>query len=78
MQRWPRSDKIWSLAESNRRHIKLRQLPFEKLSDDRKAEVAWIFTKELLLREIQSVLKMENIHYNRQMNTKHIRELLLP
>jgi hypothetical protein len=23
-------------------------------------------------------LKMENIHYNRQMNTKHIRELLLP
>ena len=52
-------------------------VPFEKLSDDRKAENSVEIRKRVTkAREIQTerFKQMENIHYNAQMNTKHIRE----
>jgi len=52
-------------------------VPFEKLSDDRKAESsASIRERVTAARELQSQRfdSLENIHYNAQMNTKHIRE----
>ena len=58
-------------------HIEVTPVPFEKLSDDRKAEnSAEIRKRVTTAREIQTkrFKQMENIHYNAQMNTKHIRE----
>jgi magnesium chelatase family protein len=58
-------------------HIEVTPVPFEKLSDNQKAESSMIIRKRVTAaREIQSVRfeKMDNIHYNAQMNTKHIRE----
>jgi len=58
-------------------HIEVTPVPFEKLSDNQKAENSMTIRKRVTAaREIQSVRfeKMENIHYNAQMNTKHIRE----
>jgi len=58
-------------------HIEVTPVPFEKLSDDRKAESsAEIRTRVTKAREIQSARfsDSENVHYNAQMNTKQIRE----
>lgn len=58
-------------------HIEVTPVPFEKLSDNQKAENSMTIRKRVTAaREIQSVRfeKMDNIHYNAQMNTKHIRE----
>jgi magnesium chelatase family protein len=52
-------------------------VPFEKLSDDRKAESSVDIRKRVTAaRKFQSARfeEMNNIHYNAQMNTKHIRE----
>jgi magnesium chelatase family protein len=58
-------------------HIEVTPVPFEKLSDDRKAESSVdIRARVTKAREIQT-LRFENfekIHYNAQMNTKQIRE----
>jgi magnesium chelatase family protein len=54
-----------------------RQCLSKKLSDDRKAESSVDIRKRVTAaREIQSARfeEMNNIHYNAQMNTKHIRE----
>ena len=58
-------------------HIEVTPVPFEKLSDNQKAENSMTIRKRVTAaREIQSERfeKMDNIHYNAQMNTKHIRE----
>ena len=58
-------------------HIEVTPVPFEKLSDDRKAESSVdIRQRVTAARELQSqrFAFLENIHYNAQMNTKHIRE----
>jgi magnesium chelatase family protein len=58
-------------------HIEVTPVPFEKLSDDRKAESSVDIRQRVTsAREIQTTRfeQMENIHYNAQMNTKHIRE----
>jgi magnesium chelatase family protein len=58
-------------------HIEITPVPFEKLSDTQKAESSQnIRDRVTKAREIQSrrFAEMENIHYNAQMNTKHIRE----
>jgi magnesium chelatase family protein len=58
-------------------HIEVTPVPFEKLSDDRKAESSVDIRKRVTsAREIQSKRfeEMDNIHYNAQMNTKQIRE----
>nr|WP_288834042.1 YifB family Mg chelatase-like AAA ATPase [uncultured Flavobacterium sp.] len=58
-------------------HIEVTPVPFEKLSDNQKAENSMSIRKRVTAaREIQSVRfeKIDNIHYNAQMNTKHIRE----
>jgi magnesium chelatase family protein len=58
-------------------HIEVTPVPFEKLSDDRKAESSVDIRKRVTsAREIQSKRfeEMDHIHYNAQMNTKHIRE----
>ncbi len=58
-------------------HIEVTPVPFEKLSDNQKAENSMTIRKRVTAaREIQSVRfeKMDSIHYNAQMSTKHIRE----
>ena len=58
-------------------HIEVTPVPFEKLSEDQKAESSVEIRKRVTAaREIQTerFVQMENIHYNAQMNTKHIRE----
>lgn len=58
-------------------HIEVTPVPFEKLSDNQKAESSVTIRKRVTAaREIQSARfeKMDHIHYNAQMNTKHIRE----
>ncbi len=58
-------------------HIEVTTVPFEKLSDDRKAESSVEIRKRVTnAREIQSARfeSIPTIHYNAQMNTKHIRE----
>jgi magnesium chelatase family protein len=58
-------------------HIEVTPVPFEKLSDDRKAEASVDIRKRVTAaRELQSLRfeAMENVHYNAQMNTKLIRE----
>lgn len=58
-------------------HIEVTPVPFEKLSDNQKTESSMTIRQRVTTaREIQSLRfeKMENIHYNAQMNTKHIRE----
>lgn len=58
-------------------HIEVTPVPFEKLSDERKAESSIDIRKRVsLAREIQSLRFQElgNIHYNAQMNVKQIRE----
>jgi magnesium chelatase family protein len=57
-------------------HIEVTPVPFEKLSDDRRRSSVDIRKRVTAAREIQSARfeEMNNIHYNAQMNTKHIRE----
>jgi magnesium chelatase family protein len=58
-------------------HIEVTPVPFDKLSDDRKAETSVSIRKRVTqAREIQSVRfgSMQLIHYNAQMYTNHIRE----
>jgi magnesium chelatase family protein len=52
-------------------------VPFDKLSDERKAETSAAIRKRVThAREIQSnrFEAIPNLHYNAQMSTKHIRE----
>jgi magnesium chelatase family protein len=58
-------------------HIEVTPVPFDKLSDDQKAESSVAIRERVTAaRELQTLRfeQMENIHYNAQMNTKHIRE----
>ena len=58
-------------------HIEVTPVPFEKLSEDRKGEGSVAIRERVTAaREIQTrrFLKLENVHYNAQMNTKQIRE----
>ncbi len=58
-------------------HIEVTPVPFEKLSDTRHAEPSIEIRKRVTAaREIQSARfeSSDTIHYNAQMNTKHIRE----
>ncbi|HLF51943.1 YifB family Mg chelatase-like AAA ATPase [Flavobacterium sp.] len=58
-------------------HIEVTPVPFEKLSDDRKAESSVdIRTRVTKAREIRSARfeTMDKVHYNAQMSSKHIRE----
>ncbi|MCM4163028.1 MULTISPECIES: YifB family Mg chelatase-like AAA ATPase [unclassified Arenibacter] len=58
-------------------HIEVTPVPFEKLSEERKGESSVEIRKRVTAaREIQTqrFMEMENIHYNAQMNTKHIRK----
>lgn len=57
-------------------HIEVTPVPFEKLSEERKGEGSVEIRKRVTAaREIQTqrFADMENVHYNAQMNTKHIR-----
>ncbi len=57
-------------------HIEVTPVPFEKLSDDRKAESSTIIRERVTAARIlqsQRFEEMPNIHYNAQMNTKQIR-----
>jgi len=58
-------------------HIEVTPVPFEKLSDDRKGEGSLaIRNRVTAARELQTLRfeNLPNIHYNAQMNSKHIRE----
>ncbi|MDC6405868.1 MULTISPECIES: YifB family Mg chelatase-like AAA ATPase [Maribacter] len=58
-------------------HIEVTPVPFEKLSEDRKGESSVEIRKRVTkARELQTARfqKLENVHYNAQMNTKQIRE----
>ena len=57
-------------------HIEVTPVPFEKLSDDRKAESSVDIRKRVTAaREIQTKRfeDSDKVHYNAQMNTKQIR-----
>ncbi|MDP5231273.1 MAG: YifB family Mg chelatase-like AAA ATPase, partial [Cellulophaga sp.] len=57
-------------------HIEVTPVPFEKLSEERKGEGSVDIRKRVTAaRELQTKRfeEMENVHYNAQMNTKHIR-----
>ncbi len=58
-------------------HIEVTPVPFDKLTESRKAESSADIRKRVTLaREIQSARfeHLEAIHYNAQMGSKHIRE----
>lgn len=58
-------------------HIEVTPVPFEKLSDNRKAESSVDIRKRVTkAREVQSTRfnHLDTVHYNAQMNTKQIRE----
>ncbi|WP_026981469.1 YifB family Mg chelatase-like AAA ATPase [Flavobacterium suncheonense] len=58
-------------------HVEVTPVPFEKLSDVRNGESSVEIRKRVIAaRDIQSKRfeKLESIHYNAQMTTKHIRE----
>ncbi|HEX8575876.1 MAG TPA: magnesium chelatase, partial [Flavobacterium sp.] len=58
-------------------HIEVTPVPFEKLSDDRKAESSVAIRERVTkAREIQTVRfeALDHVHYNAQMSTKLIRE----
>jgi magnesium chelatase family protein len=61
-------------------HIEVTPVPFDKLSDDRKAETSVAIRKRVTqAREIQSTRfeAIPNLHYNAQMGSKHIREFCI-
>ena len=58
-------------------HIEVTPVPFEKLSEERKGEGSVEIRKRVTAaRELQTkrFKELENVHYNAQMNTKHIRK----
>ncbi|WP_136465700.1 YifB family Mg chelatase-like AAA ATPase [Flagellimonas onchidii] len=58
-------------------HIEVTTVPFEKLSDDRKAESSSSIRERVIAtREVQTrrFSTIETVHYNAQMNTKQIRQ----
>ncbi len=58
-------------------HIEVTPVPFEKLSEERKGEGSVEIRKRVTsARELQSLRfdSLEHVHYNAQMNTKHIRQ----
>ncbi len=58
-------------------HVEVTPVPFEKLSDVRNGESSLEIRKRVIqARDIQSKRfeNLDNIHYNAQMTTKHIRE----
>ncbi|MDO5608501.1 MAG: YifB family Mg chelatase-like AAA ATPase [Capnocytophaga sp.] len=58
-------------------HIEVNPVPFEKLSDERKAESSNVIRQRVIeARNIQTerFKEYEHIHYNAQMNTKQIRK----
>ncbi len=58
-------------------HIEVTPVPFEKLSDERKGEASVAIRKRVTAaRQLQTerFSELENVHYNAQMNTKHIRK----
>ncbi len=57
-------------------HIEVTPVPFEKLSEDRKGESSVIIRERVTKareRQTERFKDIENVHYNAQMNTKHIR-----
>ncbi len=57
-------------------HIEVTPVPFEKLSDDRKAESSTVIRERVTAARVLQSKRFEampNIHYNAQMNTKQIR-----
>ncbi|MEZ4968196.1 MAG: YifB family Mg chelatase-like AAA ATPase [Flavobacteriaceae bacterium] len=57
-------------------HIEVTPVPFEKLSEERKGENSLEIRKRVTAardKQTQRFVDMENVHYNAQMNTKHIR-----
>ena len=61
-------------------HIEVTPVPFEKLTETRKAESSLEIRKRVTAaREIQSIRfkEMDSIHYNAQMSSKQIREYCL-
>lgn len=58
-------------------HIEVTPVPFEKLSDEEKPESSYQIRQRVIkARDIQTkrYQNLPNIHYNAQMNTKHIKE----
>lgn len=58
-------------------HIEVTPVPFEKLSEERKGEGSVEIRKRVTkARELQThrFTSLEHVHYNAQMNTKHIRQ----
>jgi magnesium chelatase family protein len=58
-------------------HIEVTPVPFEKLSDDRKAESSVDIRRRVTAaRELQTLRfeYLEKVHYNAQMSSKQIRE----
>ncbi len=58
-------------------HIEVTPVPFEKLSEERKGEGSVEIRKRVTsARELQTQRfdSLEHVHYNAQMNTKHIRQ----
>lgn len=58
-------------------HIEVTPVPFEKLSDDRKGESSIEIRKRVMAAravQTQRFKELEKVHYNAQMNTKHIRK----
>ncbi len=58
-------------------HIEVTPVPFDKLSEERKGEGSVEIRKRVTAaRELQTLRfeEMDNVHYNAQMNTKHIRK----
>lgn len=58
-------------------HIEVTPVPFDKLSEERKGESSAIIRERVeAARQLQTrrFKKIEGIHYNAQMGTKHIRE----
>ena len=58
-------------------HIEVTPVPFEKLSEERKGESSVVIRKRVTAaRELQTnrFKDLDQVHYNAQMNTKHIRK----
>lgn len=58
-------------------HIEVTPVPFEKLSDDRKGEGSIEIRKRVIAArtlQTQRFKELDKVHYNAQMNTKHIRK----
>jgi magnesium chelatase family protein len=58
-------------------HIEVTPVPFEKLSEDRKGESSLDIRNRVMaarVRQTERFKDLDNLHYNAQMNTKHIRK----